>query len=302
MIDLLQGYLIIGLEIICCKIFFDTFCKQDNSVRHDQIFCFLILSLADFIIVLMLNEYFILKEFFIIFVTSIGMRFYTRKSIKRNIVLAIIYQGILLIVDYITIIIKSIFFPEINFTIAVASIMVLLLDKIILFLFVIMINKIFCEKEFEVLQDAEWLKFLYFPIFTICIITAMISNGIEYMSVDRTPLFVVISLGLIGMNIVVFYLLNDIVFKEKKLREKQIFELETKNQLQLYETLSRNIEKQRRLSHEYQNQINLIQELCQKGFINGLKKYLSEINGEINHEMDCIETHHYIINTIINQK
>lgn len=302
MVDLIQVYLIIILEIICCKIFFDTFCKQDIPVRYNQSFCFFILSVADFIIVLLLNEYFILKEFFVILSTSIAMKFYTQKSMKRNIILTIIYQGILLITDYVTIIIKSIFFPEIDYTINIVGIMVLLLDKIILFLFVIILKRIFCKKEFEVLQDADWLKFLFFPLFTICIITAMISNGIEDLSAHRSALFIVISAGLVGMNIVVFWLLNDIVFKEKKLREKQVFELETKNQLQLYETLSQNIDKQRKLSHEYQNQINLIQDLCHKGLINELKKYLAEINGEIQHDMDCIETHHYIINTIINQK
>ncbi|MDE5777423.1 MAG: hypothetical protein K2I10_02770 [Lachnospiraceae bacterium] len=167
---------------------------------------------------------------------------------------------------------------------------------------VIIIKRIFCKREFEVLQDADWLKFLFFPLFTICIITAMISNGIEDMIAHGNALFIVISVGLVGMNIVVFYLLNDIVFKEKKIREKRMFELETKKQLKLYETLSQNIDKQRKLSHEYQNQINLIQELCQKGLINELKKYLAEINGEIKHDMDCIETHHHIINTVINQK
>jgi signal transduction histidine kinase len=302
MVDLLQGYLIVVLEVIYCKIFFDTFCKQNIFTRRNQYLYFFLLSVADFVFVLALSEYFLLKEFFIILATSIGMKFYTRKSMKRNIVLTIIYQGILLITDYITIIIKSIFFPKIDFTSAIAGIMFLLLDKIILFLFVIIIKRIFCKKEFEVLQDADWLKFLFFPLFTICIITAMISNGIEDMTEHGDELFIVISVGLVGMNIVVFYLLNDIVYTEKRLREKQMFELETKNQLQLYETLSQNIDKQRKLSHEYQNQINIIQELCQKGLINELNGYLAEINGEIKHDMDCIETHHHIINTIINQK
>lgn len=302
MVDLLQGYLVIVLEIICCKIFFDTFCKQNISIGCSQFFCFFALSITDFIIVLTLSKYFFLKEFFVIFFTSIVMKFYTQKSIKKNIVLTIIYQGILLITDYITIIIKSIFFSGIDFDLDITNIMFLLLDKIILFFLVIIIKRVFCKKEFEILQDADWLKFLFFPLFTICIITAMISNGIENTTSQGSNLFIIISLGLVGMNIVVFYLLNDIVFKEKKMREKQMFELETKNQLQLYEALSKNIDKQRKLSHEYQNQINLIQELCQKGLINELKKYLAEINGEIKHDMDCIETKHHIINTIINQK
>lgn len=112
MLDLLQGYLIVLLEIIYCKIFFDTFCRQNNSIRFSQYIYFFLLSVADFIIVLALSDYFFLKEFFVILVTSICMRFYTKKSIKKNIVLTIIYQGILLITDYITIILQSVFFLE----------------------------------------------------------------------------------------------------------------------------------------------------------------------------------------------
>ena len=299
---ILQGYLVIVLEIICCKIFFDTFCKQKILSKHIQFLCLFILSIVDILIVLFLSEYFLIKEFLIILFTSLGMKFYTGKSFKINIVLAIIYQGILLITDYITIILETIFFPKIDVTLAISGIMILLLDKIILFLLVIVIKGFFREKEFDVLQDADWLKFLFFPIFTICVITAMISNGIDDMSAHGSELFIIIALGLVGMNIMVFYLLNDIVFREKKLRENQIFEIEIRNHLQLYETLSENIDRQRKISHEYHNQINLIQELCEKGLISELQKYLVEINGEIMHDIDCIDTHHVIINTIINQK
>lgn len=302
MADFLQGYLIIVLEVIYCKIFFDTFLGENISAWHRQIFCFFVLSAADVMIVLFLDEYFVLKELFIVLATSAGMKYYTQKPIKRILVLAVLYQGILLMTDYLTIIIRSVFFPGIDFTAAIAGSMILLFDKTILFLFIVMINRIFCKKEFEVLQDADWLKFLFFPVFTICTIAAMISNGIEEISQHGSTLYTVIALGLTGMNTAVFYLLNDIVLKEKKLRENQLFELETKNRLQLYETLSQNIEKQRKLSHEYQNQMNLIQELCQKGLIDELQKYLTEINGELQHDADCIETHHDIINTILNQK
>lgn len=63
MVDLLQGYLIIVLEIIYCKIFFDTFCKQNISIGCSQYVCFFVLSIADFIRALTLSEYFILKYY-----------------------------------------------------------------------------------------------------------------------------------------------------------------------------------------------------------------------------------------------
>lgn len=299
---ILQGYLVIVLEIICCKIFFDTFCKQSIALKHSRFVSLFILSIIDVLVVHFLSENFLFKEMLVIIFTSLVMRFYTGKSFRINVILTIIYQGILLITDYITIVVQTVFFPKVDVASAILGMMVLLLDKVILFLIIIVIKSLFCEKEFEVLQDVDWLKFLFFPVFTICVITAMISNGIRDVSVSENEISIVIAFGLVGMNVVVFYLLNDIVLRENKLRENQIFELETRNKLQLYETLSENIKKQRKLSHEYHNQINLIQELCQRREIDELQKYLIEINGELMHDIDCIDTHHVIINTIVNQK
>ncbi|MDE6435442.1 MAG: hypothetical protein K2L07_14580, partial [Lachnospiraceae bacterium] len=86
---ILQGYLVIVLEIICCKIFFDTFCKQKILSKHIQFLCLFILSIIDILIVLFLSEYFLIKEFLVILFTSLGMKFYTGKTIRINIVLAI---------------------------------------------------------------------------------------------------------------------------------------------------------------------------------------------------------------------
>lgn len=302
MLDFLEGYMIIVLEIACCKIFFDTFCNRGRSEGCVPFLSLILLSAADFFIALFLHPYFFLKELLVVLSTTAAMRFYTQKPLRSNFVLSMIFQGILLITDYVTIIVKSIFFPGLDFTGAIAGTMLLLLDKIILFLIVVVIKRHFSQNGFEPLRDADWIRFLFFPIFTICSIIAMISNGIEYMPADRNTIFVFISLGLICMNMVFFYLLHDIALKEKELREIQAFELETKNKLHFYEALSQNMEKQRQLSHEYQNQMNLIQELCQKGRIRELEAYLTEINGELSHDMDCIDTHHCIINTIVNQK
>ena len=47
MADLLQGYLIVALKILYCKIFFDTFCKQNDVACYNQCVYFAILSASN---------------------------------------------------------------------------------------------------------------------------------------------------------------------------------------------------------------------------------------------------------------
>ena len=64
------------------------------------------------------------------------------------------------------------------------------------------------------LADTEWLRFIFFPIFTICVITAMIKMSEDIKNKAQENLFFVIACGLAGMNIVVFYLIYDILKRE----------------------------------------------------------------------------------------
>ena len=46
------------------------------------------------------------------------------------------------------------------------------------------------------------------------------------------------------------------------LKEKALLELETRNQIYLYETITEKVKEQRKISHEYKNQLICIQALC----------------------------------------
>lgn len=299
---LLQVCFVVLFEMLCCKIFFDTFLRENSNTKRKQFCCLAILVVLFILFVVILDKHFILKEIMIVLSVTVCMKVYTGKSFRKNFVLAIIYQGILLITDFITILLEQIFLKNVDLTQGMSGVLVLTLDKAALFLIVVLVKYIFGEKEFTILQDTDWLRFLFFPLFTICVITALISNESGGLGKQEGQLFIVIAVGLVGMNIVLFYLLNDIVRREKRLRENRMFEVETRNQLQLYETLSESVEQQRQLSHEYHNQLGVIQELCKNEDMDSLQKYLAEINGEVQHDMDCIDTHHAIVNAVVNKK
>ena len=58
-----------------------------------------------------------------------------------------------------------------------------------------------------------------------------------------------ISFGMVVMNVFVYYLINDIVIRDAKLHEKEMLELQVKNQIQMYRSVSENFDIQKRKSH-----------------------------------------------------
>ena len=108
--------------------------------------------------------------------------------------------------------------------------------------------------------------------------------------------------GMIGMNIVVFYLINDIVERETQLYENRIFQLQAKNQAEKYQSISENFDRQKKRTHEYKNQIECIESLLEKKQYSKLEEYVKGICGKLDKELDAIDTNNVIVNAILNTK
>lgn len=227
-------------------------------------------------------------------------------SIKKSLILAVLYQGLLLIVDYIAFLIYSsgLFSngESTGLQYMLENVLVVLLGKVLLYFSVLIIKKKFGEKSTEMLADSEWLKFLFFPIFTIAIIVAMFS-GFGYTETTEQIYFLfIIAFGMAGMNILEFYLINDIIEREIKLHENEIFQIQVKNQTEMYRSISENFDGQKRKTHEYKNQIVCIESLLGNRKYQELEKYVKEIYGHLDKELDAINTNNVIVNAILNTK
>lgn len=116
-------------------------------------------------------------------------------------------------------------------------------------------KKQFGKKSTEVLTDAEWTKFL-FPVFTIItIITLLMEFQYTENEMQANALYS-ISFGMVVMNVFVYYLINDIVIRDAKLHEKEMLELQVKNQIQMYRSVSENFDIQK------ENRTNLKIKYC----------------------------------------
>lgn len=302
MFDLIQNVLLIFIEAMCCKSFFETFGKIRHKGWINIIQVLLLLSSMCFYSY-GLSEYFVLRQIAAIFVFSVFMLWHVKISLKKSFVLAILFDALLLAMDYLTYLIGSCLpLEKERFWQQYGIVLVYLLGKAALFLLILIIRKLFGKKSMEMMLDSEWLKFLFFPIFTMVTIFAMVAIFGFVQTVEQADLLAVIAFGMVGMNILVFYLLNDIVKREAQIHENKVLQIQAKNQLEMYRSISENFDNQKRKTHEYKNQISCIESLLNKKQYSKLEEYVKKIYGSLNNEPDAINTNNVIVNAILNTK
>lgn len=300
----MQSILLIFIEIMCCKIFYETFGK----IRYKgwiNIMQFVLLLGSMCLIAYGFSEHFTIRQIAIILMFSVFMLWHVKISLKKSFVLAILFDALLLAMDWLVYLIIGWLSLGRNLSeqqYETGAFLAYLLVKVILFFLILVIRKKFGKKSMEMMLDTEWLRFLFFPIFTIAAISAMLSVFEYVQTVEQANLLAVIAFGMVGMNIVVFYLINDIVEREMKMHENKVFQIQARNQLEMYRSVSENFDNQKRKIHEYKNQILCIESLLDKKQYSKLEEYVKKIYGSLNNEPDAINTNNVIVNAILNTK
>lgn len=304
MFDLIQSVLLIFIEMMCCKIFYETF----GEIRYKgwiNAIQFILLLGSMCILAYGFSEYLTMRQTFAILLFSAFMFWHVKISIKKSFVLATLFDALLLALDYLIYLISR-WFPLdkelLGQQYGIGRILVYLLGKVILFLLILLIGKQFGKKSIEKMLDTEWLRFLFFPVFTIAAISAMLSVFGYVQTVEQANLLIIIAFGMVVMNIIVFYLINDIVEREMKMHQNKVFQIQARNQLEMYRSISENFDKQKRKTHEYKNQIACIDSLLEKKQYSKLDEYVKKIYGSLNNEPDAINTNNVIVNAILNTK
>lgn len=304
MSDLLAEILIIFFEVFCCKIFFEIFGK----VRYKgwiNIVQMIALGCSVFITSRVLSDLFIIKQIVMISIFAMFMFWHIKISIKKSFILALLYQAMILSIDYLIYFISINLFPVSETAgkkYSLENVLIILVGKIAAFLCILIVGRYLRKKPTEMLVDIDWFKILIFPIFTIIVIAAMTSLFRNTETFEQVVLLLISSFGMIGMNVVVFYLINDVVDRKVQLYEDRIFRLKVKNQAEMYRSISENFDKQKKRTHEYKNQISCIEALLKKNQISKLEEYVKGIYSKLDREVDAIDTNNVIVNAILNLK
>lgn len=303
MITYIQGFLIIIFEILCLKIFFETFAeRRDESRKWRNRGIIITLMLLTYVAAIFLHQHMILKQIVIVISMSVLMILYVRLNIVKSLFLAVLYQGIVLLIDYFCVLYGLIVFPETSF---LQMSLLVILARSILFLLIMIIRKILGKNSTNILTHIDWFRFICFPVFTIftvSILATMIvsTGGVEIK--EQELISFVIAMGLTGMNIFVFYAMNDAVKRERKIKEAEILRLQAEKQIEINRTVFEGFNKQRKAAHEFNHKIMCIEGLLNKGNYEKLHEYLKSLNVNKISGQNYFNTNNEIVDSILNIK
>lgn len=302
MAEVIQSYIIVFIETICCIIFCEIFGKKESDKEIFWLSRWMIviyLSVLTWCTAIIFASNMIVKYSVVILLSAVFYMLYRKWKFGKCIVLSTIFQSILLIADFITILIKK---STIGSETDLEKFIVIVLSKLILFLIILVINNMFRKNDTVYIKENEWLIFLIMPFFTMMILIAIAKNAEFVTNVKLEQFFWILSIGLVSINILMFYFMQSIGKRGYLLKERALLELETRNQMHLYETITEKMQEQRKISHEYKNQLTCIQALCKTKEYDKLTQYVDRISEDVLHDLDYIDTNHVLINSVLNVK
>lgn len=300
------GVLYTVLFVILCVMFIGTFSeKRDLSGKWCRYAVIGAMILADYFISVKLDGDIILKEIAIIVTGTLFMCLCFRQRWIKTAIFVLLYQGICFVTDYISIIMLSKCFPTITMerlSEPLINAMLGILSQMLQVCFIMVLRRYVVKKSSEMLTTLEWVRFTIFPIYTIIVLIALLTNFEIPESDHQKNILICIAFGLLVMNIIVFCLINDILKREVQITEKRLLLERVKNEIGMYRTISENYDKQKKREHEYKNQLALIAALASENRVDEINHYLKQYNHEIMQHTDFIDTNNVIVNAILNSK
>ncbi len=300
------SFLYVLIEASCSRMFVEAFGEpRRKNAKYLNKLMFIGYFLGLYVLVYLLSDEFVIRQIAAIIYVAGYMCLYMKMRVIKAGILAILFQGLLGLVDYITLFLQVTFFGsmvEMQDSYYVKGSLLIVLGKMFLFIIIMLIRKLMKKESIAYLHDMEWIRFLVFPIFTILAISGMVSTSGNLINQTQENVYISIAFGLAGMNIVVFYMIRDISKREMQISEAKIFRLQVENQTRMYRSISENFDKQRKKTHEYKNQIMCIEALIKKRRFEELSEYIDVIQENLREEADAINTNHVIVDAILNTK
>lgn len=307
MLKYIADITILAVEIICYLIFFGIFARGKKIKVKQKISAICLLISIVYVCVHFLKNYTIVKLLMIMLTMLIVIRFLYEISAVKTIILTLLIQGIIGVIDYIVIMIVTARYNNIDIledSTDLIGVLVIIASRIILFLLLITVKRISVIKKKNVIDmsNKEWLQFLIFPIFTLITVIVMTNSMVTSYHEDIVNVYYVIAIVLIVLNMVVFHLINEILENSQRIREADVLKQQSIGQLELYNSLRKNYDIQRKRTHEYKNQIMCIDSLLKKKNYNKLEEYINSIFDKLDGQLDMVDTNNEVVNAVINAK
>lgn len=306
--DYIYTVFIIAMDIYCCVLLLQSFTEKRGGKNKLVPFAEVcILAVLYLVISFAFRDYIHLKFMAVIVATSVIMTLMFQIRYLKALGLSIFFSSIDVMAEYtVVVIFGKIYFQILGwasewpdmFPLCILS----LVSKMALFGVVLSVKKIFGRKSPELLTGREWRVLFSISLITVFSLAAMVAKTDLFQNTNQDSTFLFIAMGLLLINFTIYYLVNEIAEREAKIRKDALFRERVKNETTMYRSISENLEKQRRRTHEYKNQLACISALAAKGQYKELDEYIGKIDDALRHSMDAVDTNNVIVNAILNTK
>ena len=292
------GMIYTVLYIILCKLFLETFAKKRSVSIFYTTMLLGVLSVLEYVCSVVLADFLVLKAILIIVMGTFVMMYVFGEKFWRILILMLLYQGLCFVTDCISWTFLNCVFASAGQEYLQSTnlqMFMAILSQILLFCILLIIKKCFIKQNTAILTGMQWIRITIFPIFTIITIISILIYFNMSSSEEQKNVLLCIAFGMLIMNILVFYLIGDILEGEEKLRKEVLFRKRVKSEIDMYHQISENYNQQRKREHEYRNQMMVVGALVKDRKLEKLEDYLSKWDKQPENWVDYFDANHVIV-------
>lgn len=299
----------IALELFCCNWLFQSFAAKRKAKNKLTVIAYILAFLtAEWVVSNIFYENLAIKAIMVMGIISQYMYRWFQIRYTKALVLSMLFYGILLIGDYLSLVVIGTISPGKMWDLSDFFIIygLRIVSTIFSFCMIWGVKKLLGSKTTDIFTIREWYALAAISLITIFSVITITTetDWVKYTSQPIAIDFFHIHIigGLLFINFIGYFLIHRITVRETKLRDYAVFREKVKNETAMYHSISENLENQRKRTHEYKNQLAAISALAAEGAYQELRAYIEKIETDLQHRMDAVDTNHVIVNAILNTK
>ena len=299
--EFLKSISIVFYEALCCRIFLDSFLRQRFMNKWSN--SLFVILLAGFIwglgCVTQFQDMYVYRTLGIVVgIFLLGTVFYLGKWYKKIFLCGAFYT-LLYCVDYFSFVMLSTVVDHRYLENSVIQTILVLLCKTILFVVVLGIRNVWNRGREVQMKGPAWVLMISFPVLSMIIMLVMLFS---FLGKKSTAGYLTVSFVIMVMNVIMFEWLQFVSERDRRWNQIRLLQERNEERMQIYHEMSVNYEEQKRMLHDYCNQIGCVQGLLKKRQYKEAEAYAEKLSVLIPGYIQGVDVNHPILNVVLTQK
>ena len=226
--------------------------------------------------------------------TSFVMYFVFRIPYLMSLVLSMLYYGLSIIAEFLS-------FVGVDWIFGGGYDVRLVVGALFLWCGILILKKMSGGKSYGMLTLREWRVLFISTFVTVTAFLTMVKIAWQNGG-GQNNILLYLAIGILFIDFVVYCMANENMEREMMRREDEVFREKVKSEMAMYRSISEYLDKQRKRTHEFKNQMAAIGALAAAGQYGKLGEYIEKIDMGLRVSEDAIDTNHVIVNAILSTK